>query len=147
MIHFGRGRVAKIPVYSIEQSAVIPFITKKGITEIVLITSSSNKNWVIPKGGIEKWMTPEKSAAKEALEEAGVVGVVSRTMVAEYECTKYGSPCHVGVYPLAVSKVLARWEEMNKRNRRIVAVDKAIKIIKKEQKAVLKTFQDMIHTL
>ena len=136
--------MAKSPVYSLEQSAVIPFIIKKGITEIVLITSSSNKNWVIPKGGIERWMTPEKSAAKEALEEAGVIGVVSKTMVAEYEYTKYGAPCHVGVYPLAVSRVLASWEEMKKRDRRIVEVSKAIRLIKNEQKAVLETFQEMI---
>ncbi len=138
--------MAKSPMYSLEQSAVIPFITKKGITEIVLITSSSSKNWVIPKGGIERWMTPEKSAAKEALEEAGVIGVVSETMVAEYEYTKYGNPCHVGVYSLAVSKVLANWAEMNKRDRRIVEVDKAIRLIKKEQKAVLEAFQKNIQS-
>ena len=136
--------MAKKAVNFFEQSAVIPFIIKKGRTQIVLVTSSSNKNWVIPKGGIEKWMTPEKSAAKEALEEAGVIGVVSKTMVAEYEYKKCGSPCHVEVYPLAVSKVLAEWDEMNKRDRRIVEVDKAIGLIKKEQQGVLKTFQEML---
>jgi len=111
--------MAKKHVWLFRQSAVVPFRTKDGVTEVVLVTSSSNKNWVIPKGRIEKLMSPEKSAAKEAFEEAGVLG--------------------------DVSKILVEWDEMDKRDRRILEVGAAIQLIKKEQKGILRKFQKMIN--
>ena len=61
------------PSWLYQQSAVIPIFDDK----IVLITSRRKKRWIIPKGVIELGLAPEDSAAKEALEEAGVVGSVS----------------------------------------------------------------------
>lgn len=89
-------------------------------------------------------MSSIKSAAKEALEEAGVIGKVSKKMLAEYDYKKYGTTCHVCIYYLEVKKVLKEWREMDKRSRRIVRIDEAIKIVKKDQKNVLKTFYKMI---
>ena len=109
-----------------------------------MVRSSSNKNWVIPKGHIENFMSPEDSAAKEAFEEAGVVGDVSNEVFAEYKYNKRGSVCHVKVYPLEVSKILVSWDEMDKRKRRVVKVSKAIGLIKKEQRGVLRKFKEML---
>ena len=139
--------MAKKPVWLLKQSAVVPFISKNGVTEVVLVRSSSNKNWVIPKGGIEDLMSPEDSAAKEAFEEAGVVGDVSNEVFAEYKYTKRGGVCHVKVYPLAVSKILVEWDEMNKRKRCVVKVGKAIGLIKKEQKGILRKFKEMLRSV
>ena len=136
--------MAKKHVWLFKQSAVVPFRTKDGVTEVVLVTSSSNKNWVIPKGRIEKLMSPEKSAAKEAFEEAGVIGDVSKNVFAEYEYSKRGNKCRVSVYPLEVSKILVEWDEMDKRDRRILEVGAAIQLIKKEQKGILMKFQKII---
>jgi 8-oxo-dGTP pyrophosphatase MutT (NUDIX family) len=137
--------MAKKHVWLFKQSAVVPFRTKDGVTEVVLVTSSSNKNWVIPKGRIEKLMSPEKSAAKEAFEEAGVIGDVSKNVFAEYKYCKRGNKCRVSVYPLEVSKILVEWDEMDKRDRRILEVRAAIQLVKKEQKGILRKFQKMIN--
>ena len=137
--------MAKKHVWLFKQSAVVPFRTKDGVTEVVLVTSSSNKNWVLPKGRIEKLMSPEKSAAKEAFEEAGVIGDVSKNVFAEYIYRKRGNICRVSVYPLEVSKILVEWDEMDKRDRRIVEVGAAIQLIKKEQKGILRKFQKIIN--
>jgi len=137
--------MAKKPVWLLKQSAVIPFRTKDGIIEVILITSSSNKNWGIPKGRIEKLMSPENSAAKEAFEEAGVIGDVSKNVFAEYNYNKRGNKCRVSVYPLEVSEILDQWDEMDKRDRRILQVEAAIQLIKKEQRGILRKFQKMIN--
>ncbi len=137
--------MAKKQVWLLKQSAVIPFRTKDGILEVILVTSSSNKSWVIPKGRIEKLMSPEKSAAKEAFEEAGVIGDVSKNVFAEYHYNKKGNKCRVSVYPLEVSKILVQWDEMDKRERRVLEVGAAIQLIKKEQKEILRKFQKMIN--
>ena len=89
-------------------------------------------------------MSPEDSAAKEAFEEAGVIGDVSNEVFAEYKYTKRGNICHVKVYPLEVSKILAAWDEMDKRKRRVVKVGKAIGLIKKDQKGILRKFREML---
>lgn len=136
--------MAKKPIWLSKQSAVVPFMVRDGVLEVVLVTSSSNKNWVIPKGGIGKLMSPEESAEKEAFEEAGVIGDVSNEVFAEYKYNKRGDRCHVKVYPLEVSKVLGEWDEMNKRKRRILELGAAIELIKKEQKGVLRKFQKML---
>jgi 8-oxo-dGTP pyrophosphatase MutT (NUDIX family) len=136
--------MANKPAWLLKQSAVVPFLSKNGVTEVVLVSSSSNKNWVIPKGGIEDLMSPEDSAAKEAFEEAGVIGDVSNEAFAEYKYNKRGSVCHVQVYPLEVSKVLVAWDEMNKRKRCIVEIGEAIGLIKKEQKGILEKFKELL---
>ncbi len=139
--------MAKKPGWLLKRSAVIPCRTKDGITEVILVTSSSNKNWVLPKGRIEKLMSPEKSAAKEAFEEAGVIGDVSNNVFAEYKYNKGGNKCRVSVYPLEVAIILVQWDEMDKRDRRVLEVGAAIQLIKKEQRGILRKFQKMIDPL
>jgi len=45
------------PVIIIQQSAVIPYQIVDGEIEIMVITSSTGKRWVIPKGLVEPDMT------------------------------------------------------------------------------------------
>jgi 8-oxo-dGTP pyrophosphatase MutT (NUDIX family) len=43
--------------------------------EVLLVTARRNpRNWIFPKGHIEKGETPEQAALRETREEAGVVG-------------------------------------------------------------------------
>jgi len=44
----------------------------------MLITSRDTRRWVIPKGWPKKGTSPRHSAAREAFEEAGVVGAVAK---------------------------------------------------------------------
>lgn len=134
--------MARKPNWLFKQSAVIPYILDHGVKQVVLITSKSSKKWVIPKGVIERFMSPEESAAKEALEEAGVMGDVSSEIIAEYEYSKWDGICHVKVYPLEVSEILDTWDEMEKRERRLVEASKAIVIVKPELQKVMQIFYE-----
>ncbi|MGH2414042.1 MAG: NUDIX hydrolase, partial [Microcystaceae cyanobacterium] len=86
----------------IEQSGVIPYRISNKKIEVLLITSRKGKHWVIPKGIIEPNMTPQTSAAQEALEEAGILGEVLPTSIGSYTYNKWGGTCRVKVFLLRV---------------------------------------------
>ena len=111
----------------VEQSGVIPYRIMDGKMEVMLITSSASKRWVIPKGLIEPNMIPEDSAAKEAWEEAGVLGLVFPNLMGTYEYYKSGCTWQVDVFLLQVENVVENWPEAYKRKRQWVSIPKAIK--------------------
>jgi 8-oxo-dGTP pyrophosphatase MutT (NUDIX family) len=111
------------------QSAVIPFRISDGCMEILLITSRGGRRWIIPKGLVEPDMTPWDSAAKEALEEAGVTGRVFGDCLGEYSYEKTGMECLVKVYPLKINKILRSWLEDDYRKRLFVTLDEAVLLI------------------
>jgi 8-oxo-dGTP pyrophosphatase MutT (NUDIX family) len=132
--------MATKPAWLYQQSAVIPFLKRGETLEVVLITAKSSGDWIIPKGVIERDMTPAESAAMEALTEAGVRGIVSEKLVSEYEYQKWGGTCHVQVFAMEVTEVLSTWEEENSRNRRIVEAAEAVSLVKPLLKDVLSKF-------
>ena len=118
-----------------KQSGVIPYRITDGKVEILLITSSSGKRWIIPKGFVEYFMSAADSAAKEALEEAGVIGSVVTPAIGSYSYRKWkyrwwGLSCHVEVFLMRVETVLDDWAEANKRQRQWLSVSEASKRIK-----------------
>lgn len=128
------------PAWLFRQSAAIPFLRDGDVLKIVLITSNSSGNWIFPKGVVEHGLSPQESAAQEALEEAGVLGEISEGMVAEYEYEKWGGACHVQVFALRVAEVLTEWDEMHSRDRTIVAIDEALAIVKPSLKEIVEEF-------
>lgn len=128
------------PAWLFRQSAAIPFLWEGDVLKIVLITSNSSGNWIIPKGVVERGLTPAESAAQEALEEAGVSGEISADLVAKYKYEKWGGTCHVEVFALQVAEVLTEWDEMNARDRTIVAVEEALAIVKPSLREILAEF-------
>ncbi len=124
-----------------DQSAVIPYRkTDEGI-EIMLVTTR-NGNWTIPKGIIEDDLTPQLSAAKEAKEEAGIEGKVKEKKIGTYTYKKWGGTCTVKVYKMKVKKTYEKWEEENFRTRIWVPLDKVHKFItnKKLSKVINRAF-------
>ncbi len=99
------------PEFYYQQSAVIPLRRRDGELEILMITSRKKKRWVLPKGVIEPDLSPPASAAKEALEEAGIEGSVAATPVGTYRYRKWGGTCTVEVYTMEVKTVHPTWEE------------------------------------
>jgi len=95
----------------IEQSGVIPYRLEKGKIEILLVSSRKSKRWVIPKGIVEPDLTPQDSAAKEALEEGGILGEVLPESVGTYTYEKWGGVCRVVVFLLKVTSLEANWLE------------------------------------
>jgi len=120
------------PNWLYTQSGVIPYRETHGMTQLILITSRKGKKWIFPKGIVEKGLTPEKSAQKEALEEAGVLGTIEAE-VGEYYYKKWKGVCMVTVYALRVNTILEQWEEQNKRQRQIVTLDEAVHLIKNKK--------------
>ncbi len=122
------------PEYYYSQSAVIPFRRKRdplapdrgdGELEILMITSRKKKRWVLPKGVREPDLSPWDSAAKEALEEAGIEGAVSSRSAGTYRYDKWGGTCRVDVFTMAVEKVHDSWLE-SFRERQWVSLDEAL---------------------
>lgn len=112
------------------QSAVIPFKIEKSGIKVLLIKSRKGK-WIIPKGIIENKLTPQESALKEAIEEAGVDGEVLTELIGEYKYSKWGGTCNVKVYLMRVDKELKSWEEDYFRIRKWFNLEKAVKKISK----------------
>ncbi len=107
------------------QSAVIPYRYEHDRLEVLMITSRKKKRWVIPKGIIEPELSAAESAAKEALEEAGLEGQVSTIPIGAYNYDKWGGTCTVKVFAMSVQKMLTDWEE-SFRDREWVDLETAI---------------------
>ena len=104
------------PAYYYTQSAVIPYRLEQGRVEVLVVRSSQGKHWVVPKGIADVGLSLQESAAKEALEEAGVEGVVDPEPLGSYRYPKWGGTCDVTVYPMAVSREIpeSAWEERHR---------------------------------
>jgi 8-oxo-dGTP pyrophosphatase MutT (NUDIX family) len=117
-------RMNDVPEYFYEQAAVIPYRRRGRRFEVLLITTRKGK-WIIPKGIVEPELTARESAAREALEEAGVRGTVGRRMIGHFEYDKWGGVCRVAVYPLRVEIELAHYDEDDFRDREWLTVAEA----------------------
>jgi len=121
----------KRPAYYYRQSSVIPYRQRHGQLEVLLVRSSRAHHWVVPKGIHEPGMSAQDSAAKEAEEEAGAIGVVDATPLGSYHYEKWGACCEVTVFPMAVTQLVpeAEWQESH-RGRCWVTVDAATGLVK-----------------
>ena len=115
------------------QSAVIPYRWRGDQLQVLLITSRRSGEWIVPKGQLEPDMTPHDSAAKEAREEAGVVGRVGTASLGAYSYEKWGGPCVVDVFELEVRQELSDWPEKGERSRKWVSAAAAPGLVKHDQ--------------
>jgi 8-oxo-dGTP pyrophosphatase MutT (NUDIX family) len=86
----------------------------------MLVTSRETGRWIIPKGWPKRRKTPYACAAREALEEAGVVGEVGKSPIGSYSYRKRLKRgkvvvCQVAVFPLEVKRVKKSWPERGER--------------------------------
>jgi 8-oxo-dGTP pyrophosphatase MutT (NUDIX family) len=106
------------------QFAALPFrIGTSGRPEIMLLTSRETGRWVIPKGWPIRGLKPRKVAAREAYEEAGLVGsITSKRPVGIYHYEKQlaegGLLCEVRVFLFRVDRQLDDWPEKGQRQTR-----------------------------
>jgi 8-oxo-dGTP pyrophosphatase MutT (NUDIX family) len=114
----------------LQQSGVIPYRIIDGKVEVLLITTRSRQGWVIPKGGLCKGMSPHDSAAKEAWEEAGVVGRVTTEELGNYKYRKRGNTYQVNLFLLPVEIILEDWPEATARERKWLEVNQAAELVK-----------------
>ena len=86
----------------------------------MLVTSRDTGRWVVPKGWPIAGEAPHVSAAREAIEEAGVVGIVGRDSIGMYLYEKRLTTgaiviCEVRVFPLEVERQQEDWPEKEER--------------------------------
>ncbi|MFG1425723.1 NUDIX domain-containing protein [Roseixanthobacter glucoisosaccharinicivorans] len=99
------------------QYAALPYRQRQdGEVQIRLITSRETRRWVVPKGWPIKGLTPPQTAAREAYEEAGLMGTMSHAAAGLYSYEKRLSPtrsvpCDVMVFPMKVKRYVKKWPE------------------------------------
>src|SRR5689334_16903023 len=98
-----------------QQAAVIPYRIRNERIEVALVTTSRGKGWIVPKGSVDTGERPRDAAIREAEEEAGLRGIVTRKPLGRYRDVKGHGPCRVDVYLMRVTRVLEHWLEDNLR--------------------------------
>lgn len=119
------------------QYGALPFsITEEGQIRVLLVTTRGRRGWIIPKGWPIRDLTAAATAAREAYEEAGLIGTMmgdgpigsyryekhrnSRRVVVVYE---------VAVFLLAVERQLRKWPEKSERETRWFAPEEAAELV------------------
>ena len=116
------------------QVAALPWRWSDGRAEIMLITSRDTGRWVLPKGWPDMGEELFDAAAREAKEEAGISGAVSRVEAGRYFYEKVRAnaddiPCEVLVYPLEVDRMADKWKEKRQRKRKWFNPDEAASLV------------------
>lgn len=127
-----------------EQVAALPVaVGEDGRPRVMLLTSRGTKRWVIPKGWPIPGLTPQEAAAREAYEEAGLVGtIVHEHPVGAYSYQKcLGSgravTCQVAVYLFRVDRQLGEWPEKGQRRTRWFTPTEAASLVAEAELVVL----------
>jgi 8-oxo-dGTP pyrophosphatase MutT (NUDIX family) len=115
-----------------QQAAVIPYRIRKERFEVALVTKSSGKGWVVPKGSVDDGERPREAAIREAEEEAGLMGVVPRKRLGRYLRVKDNRPYRVDVYLMRVTDVRENWDEDKFRRRRWMRIPDAASRLQEE---------------
>ena len=105
-----------------DQAAVIP--VKDGL--VGMITSSTGKRWVVPKGQIDPGHTAREAASIEAWEEAGWLGLLDDAPVGDYTYRKDGRDRYVLVFVMTVTDEKDHWPESAFRCREWLTVEDAV---------------------
>src|SRR6266566_4448982 len=112
---------SKITAAKRVQYGALPYRLSAGSRpEFMLVTSRETGRWIIPKGWPKEGKSPHHSAAREAFEEAGVVGAVARRSVGSFTYEKRlknggAVVCEVRVFPLQVRRQNKQWPEKRER--------------------------------
>jgi 8-oxo-dGTP pyrophosphatase MutT (NUDIX family) len=109
--------------------------------QVMLVTSLKSGRWILPKGWPERGLTPAQSVAREAWEEAGVIGEMHETALGLFSYVKLGDkrplPCIALVYPLRVQSLSDDFPEAGRRKRAWFGRKKAAAVVREPELAHL----------
>jgi len=118
------------------QYGALPYsVTEQEGIRILLVTTRGRRNWIIPKGWPIRNLTAPATAAREAYEEAGLIGAIVGDEPLGY--FRYQKPrntrrvtiCEVSVYLFAVERQLRKWLEKSERETRWFVPEEAASLV------------------
>ncbi len=120
----------------LQQVGALPYrFTAAGEAELLLVTSRGTRQWIIPKGWPIDGLTRAESAAREAYEEAGLLGDIDGVAAGyfSYDKVRKGDETplrlSVEVFWLRVERQLTFWPEASQRDLVWVSPAQALSII------------------
>ncbi len=128
------------------QYAALPWRVRDAKLEILLVTSRDTRRWVVPKGWPIKGRKPHIAAAIEAVQEAGLQGVIAKEKLGDYHYRKRLAvdvtvQCRVEVYPLEVRRQRKSWPEKKHRSTHWFPQRVAAELVDEEElRALIHTF-------
>jgi len=118
----------------LESGALAYRLDRKGEPRVLVLTTSKGKHWGIPKGRVEPQLSFGDNAAKEAFEEAGILGEIAANSAGMYRTTKRLTACEtvieVWVYLMKVTRTLDDFPEKGQREIKWVRCDEAAKLLR-----------------
>jgi 8-oxo-dGTP pyrophosphatase MutT (NUDIX family) len=122
-----------------QQYGALPFsIADDGAIRILLVTTRGRREWIIPKGWPIRNLSASATAAREAYEEAGLLGsVVSDVPIGSFRYTKQRNSRketihEVSVFLFAVERQLRKWPEKAERVTKWFAPEEASSVVAPE---------------
>lgn len=118
----------------LQQIAALPVrFNADGAMDVYLVTSRGSGRWIIPKGNPIRGLAPQDVAAREAREEAGLIGPVLPRRLGSFEFQRVrgvvGETCLIDVYPMHVDRQLKNFPERRERTVRLCNLDTALAIV------------------
>ena len=130
------------------QFAALPWRrSAAGDVEVLLITSRETRRWVIPKGWPSRGSSSAQSAAREAFEEAGVLGKIGKRPLGAFSYDKRLKSnrlqhVRVAVFGLQVEREMANYPELGQREKLwLPAAEAARRVDEPELMVLLATFK------
>jgi 8-oxo-dGTP pyrophosphatase MutT (NUDIX family) len=123
------------------QYAALPWRMTEAGLEIMLVSSRETRRWIIPKGWPMAGRDGAAAAAIEALEEAGLLGVIAERPFGAFHYVKRlargAELCRAAVFPLRVVHQRENWLEKHERETQWFTAAEAAKLVSDRELGVL----------
>ncbi|MCP3395507.1 NUDIX hydrolase [Bradyrhizobium sp. CCGB12] len=118
-----------------KQFAALPFRLHNSKLRVMLITTRRKRRWSVPKGSPMRNKEPHLTAAVEAYEEAGLIGVTATRAMGSFKHRKWKGDrkrtMDVAVFPMKVHGQERWWPEKGQREAIWVSAEAATRLVHK----------------